>query len=187
MLSAATEHYTMEQWIVLEEQISRLIKKRSEDNQRLQFRIAQTLTELLKAEVQSQPEDTKSMEESILLSRQITSCHKTMKDIEREIDHQVKLRSKLLGDPRVQLIRKKQDTIEKMELALEDFMFCNERSLKRGCQLIEKKMNEISLLEAQLEAVESRLDVLYANTPLPPECESMQSEMSYDTTISNSA
>lgn len=181
MLSTATENYTLENWTVLERQISRLVQKRADENRALECKIAQRTTELMNEEAKIQPEDTETMEECVVLGRQINACYKTVKDIKREIDHQVELHSKLLGDPKIQMIRKKQELIEKTEVALEDFTFCNDRSLRRGGQLIERKLNEIALLEGELEAIESRLDFLYASQPMQPEWGSMQSDMTYDT------
>ncbi|OHS93269.1 hypothetical protein TRFO_40425 [Tritrichomonas foetus] len=163
-LSKATAYYTKDDWEELLIRINKLIDQRTLDNRKVHFKIAQQTQELLKLE-ESQSEMSEEKIEALNAAHQIDLINTRKRNLTKEIQWLEKMRGQLSEDPRVEVIRQKRAKLQKFDDAITDLQNSNAGSLKQLQWSIMKKENEIILLEGEIEAVQSRIDMIGSTLP----------------------
>ena len=185
MLCCAYEHYTEENWKMLEWQIDQLIARRTQHNSEQRFKIAKLTAEVLKLEDEGVTLENETFLETIDLNAQLEGASRARVAIEKDIKWQTALKRKLRGNPQLERIRRKQVLIEKKEAVIQEMTFVNERMMRKLEGKIEKLNNECTLLQCEIDAIDSRIGMLAVDEP-EEEWVSMQSAsmLSYTSSMS---
>ena len=181
MLCSAYEYYTEENWTVLEVQIDQLIAKRQQHNADQRLKIAKLTSELLRLEGEGLSSENPRFLESLELSAQIERAENTKTAIERDIKWQTSLKRKLRGNPVAERIRRRRVLIEQKETVIKEMTESNDKELRKYETKIEKLNNEVSLLNYEINAIDSRIGMLKVDEPEEEWISFESSRRSYDT------
>ena len=184
MLCCAYEHYTMDNWKVLEWQIDQLIARRTQHNSEQKFKIAKLTAEVLRLENEGFTMENETFLETLDLNAQIEGATRAQHAIEKDIKWQTALKRKLRGHPALERIRRKKVLIEKKETVLQEMAFVNERMLRKLEAKIEKLNNECTLLQCEIDATDSRIGMLYVEEPEEEWVSIQSSRLSYTSSMS---
>ena len=92
MLCCAYEHYTMDNWKVLEWQIDQLIARRTQHNSEQKFKIAKLTAEVLRLENEGFTMENETFLETLDLNAQIEGATRAQHAIEKDIKWQTALK-----------------------------------------------------------------------------------------------
>jgi hypothetical protein len=82
------------------------------------------------------------------------------KPLKEEVKMEAELNRKLLGDPRRIELKQRQEKVGKDEKAIEQLVLANANELRRLQHFVQRRVNEISLLEGELAALGERVDLV---------------------------
>lgn len=172
-LSNATAYYQEKEWNKLESRINKLIEQKTHDNHQLMYDIARDTEEIIQKEekieldVSADPQLSEARNQCVNLWHQIDIVESRKSGILKEIKWLEKMKSQYKEDPRFKAITKKRDKLNNFEIEIEALENANYESLKQMMWNIKKKENELILVEGQIEAVQSRIEMI--GQTLPPE------------------
>jgi hypothetical protein len=158
MLCEATAFCTVESLESLDGRVSELLATRSRENSVLKLRVAQTALELAAHDSNEGVKDDAAVAEALQLSQQLDRLATARQQLKKEVEVEAELNRKLVGDRRLIEIRRRQEKIGKDEKATEQFTHADE--LRRLQLFIQRRANEISLLEGELASLTQRVDLV---------------------------
>lgn len=172
-LSNATAYYQEKEWKKLESRINKLIEQKLHDNHQLMYDIARETEEILhkeeKIELDSlaDPQLSEARNQCVNLWHQIDIIESRKKGLLKEIKWLEKMKAQYKEDPRFKAIAKRKDKLNIFENEIDELENANNESLKQMMWNIKRKENELILIEGQIEATQSRIDMI--GETLPPE------------------
>lgn len=167
----ATENYTENNWKKLESHICKLIEERTRDNRKQTFELSNLTQKTLELEekIEKQNKEDPKLRELRLdhmnLNYQIEQIMNRKKTIMKDMNWLNKMKSGMKTDPRVIEIKRRKDELKSIEQTIEELEYADKESLKQMMWNIQKRENEIILLEGQIEAVQSRIDMIAETLP----------------------
>jgi hypothetical protein len=181
MLSLATEHYTESMWQVLDDRLSALITEQTRVNAEQSFRNAELTLKLLQIESPSEGEagESDTGAEALAIICDIDHCRKQIRKLGKDLKKQTQIHEALLGSPAARKVRQLREELKRAEDAVNRQTEANEDMVRKLKLLVKRRENEISLLEGELNATTSRVDlaILYTTEDVEEHQSSFRSSM----------
>ena len=162
-LCQATAYYDEDRWNDLYDRICLLVEQRLGENRGIQFKIAQQMQQLLEIE-ESQEELSDDRVECLNASHQIDLIATRKRNLVKEVQWLEKMHLQL-ADPRLEKINKKKMKLQKFDESINQLVSLNTNSIKQLEWDLKKKENECILLEGEIEAIQSRINMIASTLP----------------------